>query len=154
MLPEVSQYICNTPEECGSTLDEKREQMAAMDPALGELWLLPFAGSRLVGSLACSVRRRERRAHVGQLGMHLHPEFRGRGLGSAMLDALIAWARRHPVLEMLLLDVYPDNEPAMSLYRRAGFVATAAVPGLIKFGAGDYRDVLPMYLDVRNGDPR
>jgi ribosomal protein S18 acetylase RimI-like enzyme len=46
-------------------------------------------------------------------------KFRGRGIGSALLDELIACARRrgHPALS---LSVEPDN-PALRLYERAAF---------------------------------
>jgi RimJ/RimL family protein N-acetyltransferase len=54
------------------------------------------------------------------LGMWVAPEHRGRGAGSALLDACIAWARTEGA-HKITLEVWPHNEPAIALYRKAGF---------------------------------
>ncbi len=48
------------------------------------------------------------------------PEAQRRGLGSVLLDALVAHARSLGA-DAVLLEVRVDNEPAIALYRRAGF---------------------------------
>jgi [ribosomal protein S18]-alanine N-acetyltransferase len=56
-------------------------------------------------------------AHVATLGVT--KALQGEGVGSLLLDALLAEAdRRSPVV---LLEVRADNEPAQRLYRRRGF---------------------------------
>ena len=45
---------------------------------------------------------------------------RRQGLGRAVPVALARWAREHGV-QHLFLQVWPDNEPALRLYRRLGF---------------------------------
>ncbi|MDQ4501933.1 ribosomal protein S18-alanine N-acetyltransferase [Sinomonas sp. ASV322] len=49
------------------------------------------------------------------------PEREGRGIGSAVLDELIAEARRRGARDVLL-EVRADNPRAQALYRRFGFV--------------------------------
>ena len=57
-------------------------------------------------------------AHVSTIGVAR--ERQGEGIGSRLLDALLAEAdRRSPVV---LLEVRADNERAMGLYQRRGFV--------------------------------
>ena len=57
-------------------------------------------------------------AHVATLGVT--KELQGEGIGSLLLDALLAEAdRRSPVV---LLEVRADNGAAQHLYRRRGFV--------------------------------
>ncbi|MGZ6811801.1 MAG: GNAT family N-acetyltransferase, partial [Blastococcus sp.] len=56
-------------------------------------------------------------AHVATLGVT--GALQGEGIGSLLLDALLAEAdRRSPVV---LLEVRADNEAAQRLYRRRGF---------------------------------
>ncbi|MCW2699745.1 MAG: ribosomal-protein-alanine acetyltransferase [Blastococcus sp.] len=56
-------------------------------------------------------------AHVATLGVA--PGRQGEGIGSLLLDALLAEAdRRSPVV---LLEVRADNQVALGLYRRRGF---------------------------------
>jgi putative acetyltransferase len=49
------------------------------------------------------------------------PDRRGEGIGAALLDEAIRWARGAGV-EKIVLSVYPSNTAAISLYRRFGFV--------------------------------
>ncbi|MFO1217126.1 MAG: GNAT family N-acetyltransferase [Burkholderiaceae bacterium] len=59
-------------------------------------------------------------AHRGSLGMGVLPEFRGRGLGRAVLNACIAKAWTNG-LERVDLEVRADNSPAIQLYTALGF---------------------------------
>jgi RimJ/RimL family protein N-acetyltransferase len=82
--------------------------------------LLAFEGERLVGSL--SIRRDDHPAtrHVATLGMFVVADRRGRGIGTALMEHALRWARDHG-LERVELTVYPHNEAALALYRRFGF---------------------------------
>jgi hypothetical protein len=55
--------------------------------------------------------------------MSVHDEFCGRGIGSALLAALIDLSDNWLNLKRLELTVYVDNEPALRLYRKCGFEA-------------------------------
>jgi RimJ/RimL family protein N-acetyltransferase len=55
------------------------------------------------------------------------PERRGRGVGRALVTALVEQARRaHPELPAVILRVRPENEQAIRAYAAAGFVAVPA----------------------------
>ena len=54
--------------------------------------------------------------------MCVHDEFQRRGIGAALLAALIEAADRWFNLRRLELTVYVDNEPAIALYTKFGFV--------------------------------
>jgi putative acetyltransferase len=62
-----------------------------------------------------------RRRHVGGIGMSVHDEFHRRGIGSALMAALIDAADNWLDLKRLELTVYVDNAPAIGLYRKFGF---------------------------------
>jgi RimJ/RimL family protein N-acetyltransferase len=81
------------------------------------LWVLEDGEGRVVGTLGLHVTRA---AGVMALGMCIVEAFRGRGGGRAFIEAAIAHAREIP-LHKLELEVWPDNERAIALYRSAGF---------------------------------
>lgn len=58
---------------------------------------------------------------VAELGMLVAATMRGRGVGHALLDDAIAWARAQPDVHKIALQVWPHNEAARKLYASAGF---------------------------------
>jgi putative acetyltransferase len=86
----------------------------------GDIDLVAVLDGRIVGSGGLH-RLRGRRAHVGELGIGVHDDWTGRGIGTAILAALVEAADRWLGLRRLQLTVYVDNAPALALYRRFGF---------------------------------
>lgn len=66
-------------------------------------------------------RERADRAHLG--GMWVDPTARCRGVGRALVDAILAWARERGFRDVVLW-VTEGNAAAMALYERAGFTRT------------------------------
>jgi diamine N-acetyltransferase len=91
------------------------------DPSLGRLFLIE-AGAETVGyvvlTLGFSLEFLGRDAFVDEL--FVAPEHRARGLGLAAIRFLESVAAQLGVAA-LHLEVGPDNEKALGLYRRAGF---------------------------------
>jgi RimJ/RimL family protein N-acetyltransferase len=58
--------------------------------------------------------------HVADLGLMVAATHRRRGIGNALLEQAVAWAREAGVTK-LELHVFPWNEPAIALYERFGF---------------------------------
>jgi RimJ/RimL family protein N-acetyltransferase len=56
---------------------------------------------------------------VLSLGMWVLPQWRGRGGGRMLVEA--ALAARPPDVHKIELEVFPENEPAIALYRSFGF---------------------------------
>ena len=110
----------------------------------GMHWLVACVDEEVVGSLSVAAgSRSQRRRHAGELGMAVHDDWAGRGVGAALLGAAIDLADRWLNLTRLELTVYADNEPAVRLYRRAGF----RVEGTLRRFAwrdGAYADALYM----------
>ena len=57
----------------------------------------------------------------GEFGMFVDRGWRGRGVGSALVQAAIGWARAQG-LHKLSLEVFAHNTAAIGLYRKCGFV--------------------------------
>jgi len=62
--------------------------------------------------------------HVGVLGMGVHPEHQRRGVGGAILDALVDAARAKRIVRLELY-VRADNDRARRLYESRSFVHEA-----------------------------
>ena len=77
-------------------------------------------GARIVGQVSAHDLERDE----PQLGMVVAGSHRGRGIGRALIEAVGAWARARGS-RALGLRVFPDNVPALALYRAAGFTDVA-----------------------------
>ncbi|RIK44793.1 MAG: GNAT family N-acetyltransferase [Chloroflexi bacterium] len=97
---------------------------------------------RVVGQTGLHLSTR-RRAHVGGLGMAVLEEYRGRGVGAALLGAVIDLADNWYNLLRLELQVYTDNSPAVRLYERNGFVIEGTHRAFA-FRLGEFVDVYTM----------
>lgn len=84
------------------------------------LAVVAVANGRVVGWCDVLPTRGESRAHVGIIGLGLMPEYRGRGIGAALMTAALerAWAKGFTRIE---LTVRTDNVRAKRLYERLGF---------------------------------
>lgn len=102
------------------SLDERRERFAQRPPGAHSL-VAEFDG-RVVGQLGLHVEQHPRRRHVGGIGMAVHDDFQGRGVGGALLAAALDLADNWLGLRRIELQVYTDNAPAIRLYERHGFV--------------------------------
>ena len=103
--------------------------------------LVAVADGELVGSLDVHVSR----FGFGEIGMAVAPEWRGRGVGSALLGAAIEWSRERG-LHKLSLSVFPHNTAAIGLYRKFGFVDEGRRVKHYRRASGELWDALEMGL--------
>lgn len=108
-----------------------------------------FRGDRLVGAISCERDPRTKVRHVGHIvGTMVQVDEQGRGVGKALLDALIERASADDELQQLTLTVTAGNAAAEGLYARAGFVRFGTLPRAIRVG-GRYHDKHHMMLSLR-----
>ena len=62
-----------------------------------------------------------RRRHAGHIGIAVHDKWQAKGVGTALMEALIDLADNWLNLSRLELTVFADNEPALKLFRKLGF---------------------------------
>ena len=100
------------------------------------------ADGRVIGHLGVGREEGPGTAHVASIGMSVAREWRGRGVGSALLAQAFRWARWAGV-EKLALSVYPGNEAALALYEKFGFAVEGRLTGHSKKSYG-YEDEIVM----------
>lgn len=78
------------------------------------------AAEGIVGRLSVGRDPHPASHHVADLGLMVAKSHRRHGVGSALLEAAVDWARSRGVRK-LELHVFPYNEAAIQLYERFGF---------------------------------
>jgi putative acetyltransferase len=107
-----------------------------------EARIVAVADGVVVGDLGIARQKHAVLRHVADLGMSVAREWRGRGIGSALLAEAFRWAEWAGV-EKVALEVYAHNEAARALYRKFGFEEEGRLVGQSKKSYG-YEDEIVM----------
>jgi ribosomal protein S18 acetylase RimI-like enzyme len=111
-----------------------------------------FDDHRLVGMMTFVRDTGVKDRHKGHIyGVYVTSSHRGKGLGAALLDAVLAKATQDPGLEQVLLAVATVQTAAKKLYRSRGFRSFGIEPRALKVGSA-YVDEDHMILYTRPPD--
>ncbi|MHB9004318.1 MAG: GNAT family N-acetyltransferase [Coriobacteriia bacterium] len=101
------------------SLDEERSFIASYDASNSTLVLAESDGRTvaLAGLLGKSL---EQESHVGVIGVSVDRDYRGQGIGTQLLEHLIAWAPAHGI-SRIEIEAFANNPGAIALYERLGF---------------------------------
>jgi len=103
--------------------------------------LVAVADGEVIGSVHVEASRHG----FGEIGMAVAREWRGRGVGSALLAAAIEWSRGRG-LHKLILGVFPHNTAGITLYRKFGFVEEGRRVKQYRRANGELWDAVEMGL--------
>lgn len=140
-----------TPEEFAYTPETEREFIEATLASPYRLMLVAVDDTgAIIGELSLNGSPRKALRHGVELGMTVRQDWRGQGVGSALMHRAITWAQTGGVIKRIQLHVYARNAPAIALYRKFGFVEEGRRRAAI-YQDGVYLDDLIMTLLVNIG---
>ena len=109
-----------------------------------------FEGRELVGTVALEFSARPKTKHKALvIGMYAAPAARGKGVGRALLEAVVAHARSKDGLLSLTLTVTEGNGPAVNLYSSVGFQAFGVEPLAIRTPSG-FKGKVHMWFPLKH----
>ncbi len=115
------------------SVEAQRQYIASQSPREA-IFLAEIDGSavgyQVLSLWAGSIRSM---AHVGQLGTFLRPEFRGRGIGSALFEHALGFARSHSYRKFVI-QVRESNRAAQAFYQRMGFAPCGRLARQVEIG--------------------
>ena len=128
------------------TVEQEAEyiQSVAADPHA--VHYVAWQGDEIVGDANLSSMPR-RMSHRAELSIAVRKTAWGQGVGTALLQKVIDYAKAHGV-EIINLEVRSDNVRAIRLYEKFGFEKTGESPAFFKIGT-EYIDFTLMLLDLR-----
>ena len=118
------------------------ERTAQFTATLAES-IVAVADGQVVGMIHTTVSRHG----FGEVGMLVGREWRGRGVGSALIHATIDWAHDQG-LHKLCLEVFAHNAAAIALYRKCGFVEEGHRVKQYRRASGELWDSIIMGLPL------
>jgi len=76
--------------------------------------------------------------------MSIAKAYRNQGVGKSLLKVLLDWAEENPLIEKVCLEVFAENENAIALYKRTGFVEEGRSRKAVKINEEQYHDLILM----------
>ena len=146
---EALQALYSSPNTMAGTLqlpfpsvDMWRKRLAEW--AADDYMLVAEVDGDLVGNAGLhSMGRSARRRHAGYIGMAVRDDWQGKGVGSALMAAIVDLADNWLGYRRLELTVYTDNAAALALYRKFGFELEGTLRDY-SFRNGEYVDAYTM----------
>jgi RimJ/RimL family protein N-acetyltransferase len=119
------------------------------DPVWGRSWVLETEERRIVGHVDLRGGRISSEMHRATLGMGIEQAFTRQGHGRRLIDAAVAWALAETPIVWIDLGVFTNNEPAIKLYERYGFVREMMRKDAFRLDDGTIIDDIFMTLKIR-----
>ncbi|MCP4539103.1 MAG: GNAT family N-acetyltransferase [Chloroflexi bacterium] len=119
--------IWTTPQVCWGTLqvpfqskDEVRKKVETAPE--GMYRLVAEVEGKVVGATTLRCEHSPRLRHVAGCGLSVHPDYWNRGVGAALIAAVVDLSDNWLDIKRIELTVYADNAAAIHLYEKFSFV--------------------------------
>ena len=145
-----SPYILSTPESFRAiTLDSQIKWLEAAEKSDVAIIIGAYdLHGRIVGFCNGRSFTDVKRKHRAALGVSVHPEVRGLGLGKKLMEVLIQNMKSFSGIKIIELDVMTANIPAIKMYESLGFKRGGIFPKAFILPGEEVVDNLTMYMEV------
>ncbi len=125
---ETDFLSCSSTErlESGFSMDSFSKFLNSRADSDNDFFIALYNG-KVIGMLGVHCESRSRFSHRASIGMNILKKFWGIGAGTLLLDTAIKYFYDTATLTKLELEVRSDNDRAISLYQRMGFVKEATI---------------------------
>ena len=141
-----SENITFGPGEFTMTVDEEEKFIKSTSKSENNTFIVAFIGDEMVSLADVHAGKRPRIRHSGELGITVLKKYWRKGVGQAMMQYLIDWAR-DAGLRKLNLRVREDNHGAIILYRKLGFLDNGIITREFLIGEKFYSTIF-MGLEI------
>ena len=148
-IARESEFIATAQDEANPDEAFWHKRITDWNAAPRNLLIVAERDGQLVGDLGLRGGERRKLHHHADLGMGFIKSARGLGLGRAILQAGLDWAAAHAEIEKVHLGVFPENTPALTLYRAIGFREEGRQVSFFKQPDGSRRDNIVMGVFVK-----
>jgi RimJ/RimL family protein N-acetyltransferase len=129
--------------ESPPTLDETAELIRDYAESPRSALLIAEVPEAVVGSVQFCGFSHPQQTHWGTMAVSVLRPWRRRGVGRALVTALLEWAKGVDGLRRVSLEVFATNTPAIRLYESLGFAVDGAKRDGVRVGE-EYVDLLLM----------
>lgn len=113
-------FILRYPEECTETVEQEVRFLQNINDSKYDLMIVAIVDGEIAGNCQLNVKRRMKVRHRGSVAIVLKEKFWNKGIGTAMFNELIKYAKECRCIQ-LELEFIEGNNRARALYEKLGF---------------------------------
>ena len=141
-------YLLSYPDENSFTAEQEGKFLKRKAESANEVEIIALVDGRVAGTAGVdAIGGKYKLRHRAEFGISVLKEYWGLGIGRALLDACIECAKRAGYAQ-LELTVVAENERAVAMYRRAGFVEFGRNPRGFNSRISGYQELVSMRLEL------
>ena len=139
MLGETPFFLLS-PEEFNFTPEDEAQMLAGCKNDPRSLMLVAETEGQIIASADVGpLGTASRVQHRAELGISVRKDYWHQGIGSALMERLISFAKQAG-FEQIELTVKSKNQRALRLYDKNGFIVYGTRPHGVKYSDGSYDD--------------
>ena len=145
---EQTDYLLTYPDENSFTVEQECAFLQGKNESENEIEILAEVDGAIAGTAGIeAVGNKDKVRHRAELGISIDKAYWSLGIGTALISACIECARRAGY-EQLELNAVAENEVALNMYRKAGFVEFGRNPKGFKSRISGYQELVYMRLEL------
>lgn len=145
---EETDYLLSYPDENTFDAEEEGQFLEQKTESANEIEIIAFVDGKVVGTAGIeAVGTKYKVRHRAEFGISVLKEYWGLGIGRALTEACIKCAKEAGYAQ-LELSVVAENESAIALYQKEGFVEYGRNPRGFNSRISGYQEVVYMLLEL------
>lgn len=141
-------YLLSYPDENSFDAEQEGRFLKEKAESENEVQLIALVDGVVAGTAGIGrVGPKYKVCHRAEFGIGIAKEFWGLGIGRALMDACIECARNAGYIQ-IELNVVAENERAVSMYKRAGFVEYGRNPKGFRSRTAGFQEIIYMSLEL------
>ena len=146
---EQTDFLLSYPDENTITAEEEGQYLQKKTDSPNGIEILAEVDGTVAGLAGIeAIGDKYKVRHRADFGISVDKNYWGLGIGTALMEASIQCAKEAGY-EQLELNVVAENDRAIAMYRRAGFVEYGRNPKGFRSRISGYQEVVYMSLDLK-----
>ena len=146
---EETDFLLTYSDENSFTVSQERDFLQRQTDSANAIEIIAVVDGVVAGTAGIdALGMRDKIKHRAVFGIALTKEFWGLGIGKHLMEACIGCAREAGYLQ-LELEVVAENEKAVEMYKRAGFIEYGRNPKAFRLRTGKYQELIDMRLELQ-----
>ena len=146
---EETDYLLTYSDENSFTVSQEAEFLQRKTDSENTVEIIAVVDGVVAGTAGIdALGMRDKIKHRAVFGIAIAKAFWGLGIGKGLMEACIECAREVGYLQ-LELEVVAENERAVEMYKRAGFIECGRNPKAFRLRTGEYQELIDMRLELQ-----